>query len=310
MDRNNWRKISLILAAALLISACGTNFRGMQQDKIAVVNWQRAMESHPQYQKLQQQEKILKDLLAKRQGQENLAKAQMGSLEKLRQLRQLSEDSYWQADFNTRMVEQREREAKKLQQKIAEVEKQVDKELAPRKKAIEDNYQLEIFNLRALLGAVRLKVDERQALEAKLQELQHERGKKVMELQAEKQSLMETQLGPYRKEMQQRMADAADQYQKEMLEHRKGKEQREKEMFSTAPQALRNALAIMDREIEKQQEKNEQLRKQVNGDISSQAVKLAHERGYTIVFNQFKVNIHADDITDKVVENLKKQSPK
>lgn len=310
MDRSNWRKIGLILAAALLISACGSNLRGTQSDKIAVVNWHRAMENHPRYQNLQQQEKILKDLLEKRQGQENLARAQMGSLEKLRQLRQLSEDSYWQADFNTRMVEQREREAKKLQLKIAEVEEQVDKELVPRKKAIEDNYQLEIFNLRALLGAVRLKIDERKALEAKLQLLQQERGQRVMELQAEKQALMEAQLAPYREEMQQRMADVAAQYQAEMLEHRKGKEQREKEMFSAAPQALHNALAIMDREIEKQQEKNEQLRQQINGDISSQAVKLAHEHGYTIVFNQFKVNVNADDITDKVVESLKKQIQK
>ena len=77
-------------------------------------------------------------------------------------------------------------------------------------------------------------------------------------------------------------------------------------MLSVAPQALNNALSIMDREIDKQQEKNEQLQKQINSDIESQAVRLAHERGYSIVFNKFKVNLKADDITDTVIQALKK----
>ena len=58
--------------------------------------------------------------------------------------------------------------------------------------------------------------------------------------------------------------------------------------------------------MDKQQEKNDKLRKKINNDIESSAIKLAHERGYTIVFNKYKVNLKADDITDAVVQELKK----
>lgn len=50
-------KISAIIAAALLISACSTNVRG-PQEKIAVINWEQAVSAHPQYAKLEQGEKF------------------------------------------------------------------------------------------------------------------------------------------------------------------------------------------------------------------------------------------------------------
>ena len=308
MDRYSFGKLSLMLVAALLLSACGRTpgapVNG--KDKLAVINWQQAVSSHPDYKKLQQGEKILKDLQEKRKGQEDLAKAQLGSLERLRSLRKLSEASYQQADFNTHMVELRERENKRLQNFAAQVEAQVDEQLAPRTKAIEDSYQLEIFNLRTLLETVKMRPSEREAVEAKLKAKQHERGREVAALQAEKNALMEKQLAPYREAMQKRMAEAAAQYHKQLLEKHQGKDKREQELLSAAPKALHNALAIMDREIDKQQEKNSQLQKKIDSDITSQAVKLAHEQGYTLVLKKYKVNIKADDITDTIVKNLPK----
>lgn len=307
MDRNSFGKLSLMLLAALLVSACGRTSGGLNgRDRVAVVNWQRAVSSHPEYKKLQQGEGILKDLLEKRKGQEDLAKAQLGSLERLRSLRKLSEASYQQADFNTHMVELRERENKMLQDFVAQVEAQVDEQLAPRTKAIEDSYQLEIFNLRTLLDSVKMRPSEREAVEAKLKAKQHERGREVAKLKAEKDALMEAQLAPYREAMHKRMVEAAAAYHKQLLEKQQGKDKRPQELLSAAPKALHNALAIMDREIDKQREKNEQLQKKIDRDISSQAAKLAHENGYTIVFKRYKVNIKADDITDRIIKDLPK----
>lgn len=308
MDRGSIGKLSLIVAGVLLISACGMAPKAsVGPDKIAVVDWQRAERSHPAYKKLEQGEKILKDLQERRKSQEDLAKAQLGSLAKLRTLRKLSEAGYWQADFSTRMVELRERENKQLQNYTAQVEAKVDEELAPRKKTIEDSYQLEIFNLRALLESVKMRHSEREAVEAKLKDAQHKRGRQIMALQAEKQQLMEAELAPYREAMQQRMAQAAAEYHKDILQQREGKDKREQEMLGAAPKALHNALAIMDREIDKQKEKNDRLQKQIHSDISSQAARLAHEKGYSVIFKKYKVNVSAADITSQVVENLPKQ---
>lgn len=305
MKKNKLVKISAIIAAALLISACSTNVRG-PQEKIAVINWEQAVSAHPQYAKLEQGEKILQDLLNKRKGQEELAKAQLSSLNKLRSLRQLSQQSFMEADFNTRMVEQREIENAKLQKFAAQAEAEADAQLAERKKNIEEAYKLKIFNLRAILETVKMKPDERQAVEKQLQELQKERGAQIAELQAEKRRLIDAKVLPYKAEAEQRMRDMAQQQHAQAMQQLKSPEERDKEMLDAAPKALNNALSIIDREIDKQQEKNDSLKKQINQDIESQAVKLAHERGYTIVFNKFRVNMKAEDITAAIIKALKK----
>lgn len=305
MKKNKLVKISAIIAAALLISACSTNVRG-PQEKIAVINWEQAVSAHPQYAKLEQGEKILQDLLNKRKGQEELAKAQLSSLNKLRSLRQLSQQSFMEADFNTRMVEQREIENAKLQKFAAQAEAEADAQLAERKKNIEEAYKLKLFNLRAILEAVKMKPDERQAVEKQLQELQKERGAQIAELQAEKRRLVDAKVLPYKAEAEQRMRDMAQQQHAQAMKQLKSPEERDKEMLDAAPKALNNALSIIDREIDKQQEKNDSLKKQINQDIESQAVKLAHERGYTIVFNKFRVNMKAEDITAAIIKALKK----
>ena len=305
MKKNKLVKISAIIAAALLISACSTNVRG-PQEKIAVINWEQAVSAHPQYAKLEQGEKILQDLLNKRKGQEELAKAQLSSLNKLRSLRQLSQQSFMEANFNTRMVEQREIENAKLQKFAAQAEAEADNQLAERKKNIEEAYKLKLFNLRAILEAVKMKPDERQAVEKQLQELQKERGAQIAELQAEKRRLVDAKVLPYKAEAEQRMRDMAQQQHAQAMQQLKSPEERDKEMLDAAPKALNNALSIIDREIDKQQEKNDSLKKQINQDIESQAVKLAHERGYTIVFNKFRVNMKAEDITAAIIKALKK----
>lgn len=304
MKKNKLVKISAIIAAALLISACSTNVRG-PQEKIAVINWEQAVSAHPQYAKLEQGEKILQDLLNKRKGQEELAKAQLSSLNKLRSLRQLSQQSFMEADFNTRMVEQREIENAKLQKFVAQAEADADNQLAARKKDVEDAYKLKLFNLRALLEAVKMKPDERQAVEKQLQELQKERGAQIAELQAEKRRLVDAKVLPYKAEAEQRIRDIAQQQHAQAIQQLKSPEERDKEMLDAAPKAFNNALSIIDREIDKQQEKNDSLKKQINQDIESQAVKLAHERGYTIVFNKFRVNMKAEDITAAIIKALK-----
>jgi len=305
MKKNKLVKISAIIAAALLISACSTNVRG-PQEKIAVINWEQAVSAHPQYAKLEQGEKILQDLLNKRKGQEELAKAQLSRLNKLRSLRQLSQQSFMEADFNTRMVEQREIENAKLQKFVAQAEAEADAQLAERKKNVEEAYKLKIFNLRAILETVKMKPDERQAVEKQLQELQKERGAQIAELQAEKRRLVDAKVLPYKAEAEQRMRDMAQQQHAQAMQQLKSPEERDKEMLDAAPKALNNALSIIDREIDKQQEKNDSLKKQINQDIESQAVKLAHERGYTIVFNKFRVNMKAEDITAAIIKALKK----
>ncbi len=67
---------------------------------------------------------------------------------------------------------------------------------------------------------------------------------------------------------------------------------------------MTNALASIDKQIDKLQESNERLKEDIRNDIESNVIKLAHERQYTVVFHSVKVNIKADDITDDVIKAL------
>ena len=293
---------------ALLASACAGGSKYNGGDKIAVVNWEKAVAQHPQYKKLKQGEAVHADLVKKRREQEALAKAQMSSLDKLHDLKELSEKSYLTADYNTRMFEQQARENAKLKVQLAKAEAEADAQLADRRKAAEDEFQLRIFNLRARLEMVKMRPAERQATEAELREVQLERGEKIHQLDAEKQAIITAKMKPYMDGIHQRMQQRAAELQQNISQKLETSAAKYDNMLSGAPEALQNALAIMDREIDKQQEKNDKLSEAISSDITSIAAKLAHERGYTIIFNQYKANAAADDITEDIIKELQKQN--
>ena len=55
MDRGSIKKLGLLVAGILLLSACGKSPAvGLGTEKIAVLDWQRAESSHPEYKKLEQ----------------------------------------------------------------------------------------------------------------------------------------------------------------------------------------------------------------------------------------------------------------
>ena len=54
----------------------------------------------------------------------------------------------------------------------------------------------------------------------------------------------------------------AQQQHAQAIQQLKSPEERDKEMLDAAPKAFNNALSIIDREIDKQQEKNDSLKKQ------------------------------------------------
>ena len=298
----------VLLISSLLAAACGSvNTTG---EKIAVADWKKAVAGHPQYKKLQQGEAIVQDLVKKRKAQEEMAKQQLSSLDKLRELKKVSEVTYWDADFNTRMVGAQARENVKLQKFIAQTEKEAEELVAERKREVESSYQLKMFNLRMRLESVKMKPDERKIVENELTAARNAREAELAELNSEKAAYIEKKLAPYAKQMQQRMGQEADRLRQNAAAVMQASEGKYDDMLQKAPSALQNALSIMDREIDKQQEKNAALEKEINQDIENVVMRLVDKNGYTIVFNTVKVNLTADDITDKIISELQKEKNK
>ena len=298
----------VLLISSLLAAACGSvNTTG---EKIAVADWKKAVAGHPQYKKLQQGEAIVQDLVKKRKAQEEMAKQQLSSLDKLRELKKVSEVTYWDADFNTRMVGAQARENVKLQKFMTQTEKEAEKLVAERKREVESSYQLKMFNLRMRLESVKMKPDERKIVENELTAARNAREAELAELNSEKAAYIEKKLTPYAKQMQQRMGQEADRLRQNAAAVMQASEGKYDDMLQKAPSALQNAISIMDREIDKQQEKNSALEKEINQDIENVVMRLVDKNGYTIVFNTVKVNLTADDITDKIISELQKEKNK
>lgn len=298
----------VLLISSLLAAACGSvNTTG---EKIAVADWKKAVAGHPQYKKLQQGEAIVQDLVKKRKAQEEMANQQLSSLDKLRELKKVSEVTYWDADFNTRMVGAQARENVKLQKFMAQTEKEAEELVAERKREVESSYQLKMFNLRMRLESVKMKPDERKIVENELTAARNAREAELAELNSEKAAYIEKKLAPYAEQMQQRMGQEADRLRQNAAAVMQASEGKYDDMLQKAPSALQNALSIMDREIDKQQEKNSALEKEINQDIENVVMRLVDKNGYTIVFNTVKVNLTADDITDKIISELQKEKNK
>lgn len=307
-------KLLALVCFVMLCAAC-TNINKTNTEKIAVVNWEKTVQGHPEYARLQQGEKIVKNLVMRRDAQVQMAKSQMSSLERLRALKQLSEQSYYDAELHTQMVEKDQINKAKMNKRVHLVQKQVEMLLKPQRKSIEDEYRLRIFNLRMEKDRTvsntrfrdREKIPELLAeLDKQIAALKLERDARLEDLELSRQSMIAEKMAPYAQELHAEMQQFAAEQQKANQEKFLQQEGKYDKLMSVAPEALNNALSIMDKEIEKQQDKNKALKEQINKDIEKLAVKLAQERGYTIVFNTFKANVSADDITNDIIAGLKK----
>ena len=286
---------------ALMLSACSKIGSG---EKIAVVNWEKVLQEHPQHARLQKLKDEYSLLLDKRREQEIVGKTQMSSLAKLYQLKRNSKQNFLSADFFARMTEKQAAEQEKLKQLSGQFADQVDKELAEEEKKLDEHYKLRLFNLRLKLDTVRMLPEERSRVEAELKTLKAARDRDRMLLMEHKMGLVNQRMQPHVEAMQQRLDAYARQLQGQMMEEmKKGTDD---PLLKKAPGALKELLGTIDEELDKRQQGIETLETSIKKDTESIVIKLAKERGYSIIFHKYRTNVSADDVTGDVISGLKK----
>ena len=286
---------------ALMLSACSKTGSG---EKIAVVQWEKVLQEHPQHARLQKLKDEYSLLLDKRREQEIVGKTQMSSLAKLYQLKRNSKQNFLSADFFARMTEKQASEQEKLKQLSGQFADQVDKELAEEEKKLDEHYKLRLFNLRLKLDTVRMLPEERSRVEAELKTLKAARDRDRMLLMEHKMGLVNQRMQPHVEAMQQRLDAYACQLQGQMMEEmKKGTDD---PLLKKAPGALKELLGTIDEELDKRQQGIETLETSIKKDTESIVIKLAKERGYSIIFHKYRTNVSADDVTGDVISGLKK----
>lgn len=288
---------------ALMLSACGKIGGG---EKIAVVNWDKVLQEHPQHGRLQKLKEEYSLLLDKRREQEIIGKTRMSNLAKLYQLKQNSKQNFLSADFMTRMMEKQTAEQEKLKQLSNQIADEIDRELAEEEKKLNEHYRLRLFNLRLKLDTVRMVPEERKKVEAELKAVQAERDSDRMMLMQHKFGLVNQRMEPHVKAMQQRLDAYARQLQIQMRAEMKKDLGKDDAALQKVPSALKELLGTVDQELDKQQQAIETLETAIKKDMESVVAKLAKERGYTVVFHKYRMNVSAEDITGDVIAGLKK----
>ena len=292
----------VVTGLALLFSACGKMGSG---EKIAVVNWDKALENHPQYAGLQRLKDEYNLLLDKRREQEIIGKTKISGLAKLHQLKRSSKQNFLSADFMTRMAEKQAVEQEKLKQLSGQLADEVDKELAEEEKKLESHYQLRLFNLRLKLDTVRMMPEARKQLEAELKEVQAARDRDRMILMQHKIGLVNQRMEPHLAAMRQRMDAYAKQLQMQMMESMRQSAEKDTSALQKAPTALKDLLGTVDQELDQRQQEIETLETSLKKDMESIVAKLAKQRGYTVIFHKYRTNVSADDITGDVIAGVK-----
>ena len=286
---------------ALMLSACSKTGSG---EKIAVVHWEKVLQEHPQHARLQKLKDEYNLLLDKRREQEIIGKTQMSNLAKLYQLKRNSKQNFLSADFFARMTEKQAAEQEKLKQLSEQFADQVDKELAEEEEKLEEHYKRRLFNLRLKLDTVRMVREERSRVEAELKAAQADRERDRMLLVKHKMGLVNQRMQPHIDAMQQRLNAYARQLQWQMMEEmKKGTED---PLLKKVPGALKELLGTIDEELDKRQQGIEALETSIKKETESIVIKLAKERGYSIVFHEYRTNVAADDVTGDVISGLKK----
>ena len=286
---------------ALMLSACSKTGSG---EKIAVVQWEKVLQEHPQHARLQKLKDEYNLLLNKRREQEIVGKTQMSSLAKLYQLKRNSKQNFLSADFFARMTEKQAAEQEKLKQLSEQFADQVDKELAEEEKKLDEHYKLRLFSLRLKLDTVRMVPEERSRVEAELKTLKAARDRDRMLLMQHKIGLVNQRMQPHVEAMQQRLDAYARQLQGQMMEEMK--KGTDNSLLKKAPGALKELLGTIDEELDKRQQGIETLETSIKKDTESIVIKLAKERGYSVILHKFRTNVSADDETGDVISGLKK----
>lgn len=294
----------LIFIAVFCLCGCGS-LPG-HGDKIAYINWEEAVKSHPRHEALKQGQAEYDKLLAYRDQQADIAHKQIAGLALLQKIKQNSKSSYYEADYRTSLYAKQAEEQYGFQSVLQKAAGEADEILASERESIESDYQLRLFNLRLRLDTVRMKPDERKQVEDELKSVRTEMLDKLNEVNQRRSAIIAEKTAPEREAMQQRIAS----YAAELRTNLDGKMQddiaNDKKDLQQGPEAFSKVLEVIDNRLEKINEGNDKIASEIRHDIESRVARLAKERGYTVVFGKIKVNVKADDITDDVIKELKK----
>ncbi|WP_288310444.1 outer membrane chaperone Skp [uncultured Acidaminococcus sp.] len=299
------RWLSLLLAGLLLLSGCGFSRWQLpfRQDKprFAVVDWDRLVEQHPKYKEWQRRKEQLETAKWLRERQKENGQQQLAILGKMKKVREAGKGQFQSAQWSAQVAEKRAQEQDMLRKKRAALEEEAESRVKADRDAVEEKYRIPLFNLRLKLSSVKMSDAAQKALLQEQQELLDKRQKDRADVEAEKEQWLQQQMAADVAASQARLQAFSKELAGQVVQEQTGLSLTGKTPQNQEGQPeLDKLLQSMDKEIQQQEDKEKQMREEIDSDILSAIKKVNLSRKYTLIFRNPRANISADDITDEV----------
>lgn len=299
------RWLSLLLAGLLLLSGCGFSRWQLpfRQDKprFAVVDWDRLVEQHPKYKEWQRRKEQLETAKWLRERQKENGQQQLALLGQMKKVREAGKGQFQSAQWSAQVAEKRAQEQDLLRKKRAALEEEAESRVKADRDAVEEKYRIPLFNLRLKLSSVKMSDEAQKALLQEQQELLDKRQKDRADVEAEKEQWLQQQMAADVAASQARLQAFSKELTGQVVQEQTGLSLTGKTPQNQEGQPeLDKLLQSMDKEIQQQEDKEKQMREEIDSDILSAIKKVNLSRKYTLIFRNPRANISADDITDEV----------
>ncbi len=319
MEKRKWMIVALIAIVAFGVVGYAVSLQSNKnstkpdaqavenQTDIGVIDMSQVLKAHPKYGQTIELQKELNTLKAEIDNKLNFInhQAMPNSIAVDEKAILSSQNQLGQQQLIAKHAELNEKLQKKEDELRQSFNEQMNKDVA----VIDEEYMPEIFNLKLKMKTLQMTEDAFNQMQAKINELQEARNKKVHE----KQQQYLSQLGEQMKAEQQKATEEfnlfAQQVEKENKEFSSQKTAGLTERNNNVDNQGNESVAqiaelkqqVADKEVELQKIQDEIL-----DEATSLVAKVALENNLSVVINKVKVNINGLDITDLVIQGFNK----
>ena len=299
--------VVLFSAATLLAAGCGQTppkAQGPDNDKIAVVDVQKIIRSHPKqpaYQELRRQYDTLvarAETEQSRPGQTFSAGVPDSALQGINEA--------LDQEFSNKMAAKQQELNVRLTAKAEQVQRDLSAQFDSYAKSVDETYQPQIFSLQLKLKTVQLSKEEVEKGQKQLEELQSERSAKLTAKEKELVAGLNAAMAPERAAAEQELSAYAAELHASLGQQGAAKSAELAGRLTNPGQTPSYVRSDLEQQAALKKQEIAALENAIIKDIEDKTAKIAAERGFSIVLGAYSLNISAVDLTDAVLAESKK----
>lgn len=304
------RFLAALILSTVLIAGCSRSTpetKPPEAPQLGVISMDKAVQSHPKYQEWQnhkQQAATIKEQLAVTAGK---GITQSPASINVPGDMAASIQSAAAQEFKVKIAAKQQELQARLLEQAGKKRKELSAQLEAYAGELNQQYQPQLFNLQLKLQTMRMDEQQATALKQEIDAVKAEQAAKLSAKEQEMAQQLEAALAPEKAAMEQELAAYAAQLNRE-LDNKLSAQTAELSAKLTQPAAGVPAAvnSSLQQQLGMKQQEMKVLEEFILNDVRDKAAKIAAERGLEAVLTGQQVNVQAVDLTDAVIDAIKK----